>query len=176
MKKLVSLVLALVMIISCFTVSTVFASDEIKVLINGTSLTMDQAPVIVNDRTLVPLRAIFEGLGATVTWDDATKTATGIKDGKEIKISIDSTIAFVGGKLVSLDVPAQIVGSRTMVPVRFISESLGCKVDWDGATKTVIITSNNALVPKFQIPNTVVGRRAITTASIILLVLTLERI
>jgi len=141
MKKLVSLVLALVMIISCFTVSTVFASDEIKVLINGTSLTMDQAPVIVNDRTLVPLRAIFEGLGATVTWNDATKTATGVKDGKEIKISIDSTIAFVGGKLVSLDVPAQIVGSRTMVPVRFISESLGCRVDWDGATKTVIITS-----------------------------------
>ena len=140
MKKLVSLVLILVMVASCFSCVT-FADDEIKIMLNGKALTMDQTPVIIDGRTLVPLRAIFEGLGAQVFWNDATKTATGIKDGKEIKIAIDSTTAFVGSKMVSLDVPAQIISSRTMVPVRFISESLGCKVDWDGTTKTVTITN-----------------------------------
>ena len=140
MKKLVSLILVFAMLVTCFS-CVAFAEDEIKIMLNGKALTMDQPPVIVDSRTLVPLRAIFEGLGATVTWDDSTKTATGIKDGKEIKITIDNTVAKVDGKDVTLDVPAQIISSRTMVPVRFISESLGCKVDWDGNTRTVIIES-----------------------------------
>ena len=140
MKKLVSMILALAMIISCFS-CVAFADDEIKITLNGSYLTMDQNPIIVDGRTLVPLRVIFEGLGAKVSWDDATKTATGTKDGKEIKITIDNTVAKVDGKDVTLDVPAQIVNARTLVPVRFISESLGASVAWNGDTKTVTITS-----------------------------------
>jgi len=140
MKKLLAIMLCLAMVVSCFSFS-VFAEDEISIIINGQKLTMDQPPIIVEGRTLVPLRAIFEGLGAQVSWDDTTKTATGIKDGKEIKITINNTVAKVDGKDVTLDVPAQIVNSRTLVPVRFISESLGCKVDWNGETRTVIIAS-----------------------------------
>ncbi|MBE7053557.1 MAG: hypothetical protein E7391_04700 [Ruminococcaceae bacterium] len=141
MKKVISVLLALIMTLSCFFCVNVFADEGIKVIINKKALTMDQMPVIVNGRTLVPLRAIFEALGATVGWDDATKTATGVLDDTTVSLQIDNTNAKVNGKDVTLDVPAQIVGSRTLVPVRFISESLGCKVDWDGATKTVIIES-----------------------------------
>ena len=144
MKKIISLVLCLVMLVSCFSFSA-FADDEISIIINGKKLTMDQNPVIIDGRTLVPVRAIFEGLGAQVEWDDSVKTAIGKRDGKEIKIQINNTIAKVNGAGVTLDVPAQLINSRTMVPVRFISEALGEKVDWDDATKTVIITSNNVL-------------------------------
>ena len=145
MKKILSLLLCVVMVLSCFTF-TAFANDEISIIINGKKLTMDQNPVIVDGRTLVPLRAIFEGLGASVTWDDSTKTAIGNKDGKEIRIQINNTVAFVDGKDVTLDVGAQLINSRTLVPVRFISEALGEKVDWDGNTKTVIITSEEKVL------------------------------
>ena len=124
MKKVISVLLALIMTLSCFFCVNVFADEGIKVIINKKALTMDQMPVIVNGRTLVPLRAIFEGLGASVEWDDATKTATGIKDGKEIKITINNTTAFVDGSAVTLDVPAQIVNSRTLVPMRKIFEEM----------------------------------------------------
>ena len=141
MKKIISLAMTLVMLVSCFACVTVFADDAIKVIIDGKNLTMDQPPVLKDGRTLVPLRAIFEALGAKVSWDDATKCATGTKDGKEIKITIDNTVAKVDGKDITLDVPAQIVNARTLVPVRFISESLGASVAWNGDTKTVTITS-----------------------------------
>ncbi|MBE7054372.1 MAG: hypothetical protein E7391_08935 [Ruminococcaceae bacterium] len=138
MKKVLALILSFMMIVSCFS-CIVFADNEIKITLNGTALTMDQPPIIVEGRTLVPVRAIFEALGATVTWDDATKTATGVLGGTTVSLQINNTQAKVNGLDVTLDVPAQIVNSRTLVPVRFISESLGCKVDWDDATKTVII-------------------------------------
>ncbi|MBE7053618.1 MAG: hypothetical protein E7391_05010 [Ruminococcaceae bacterium] len=145
MKKIISLVLCLVMLVSCFSFSA-FAQDEISIIINGKKLTMDQNPVIIDGRTLVPVRAIFEGLGAQVEWDDSVKTAIGKRDGKEIKIQINNTVAKVNGADITLDVPAQLINSRTMVPVRFISEALGEKVDWDGNTKTVIITSEEKVL------------------------------
>lgn len=140
MKKLLCLALSVMMIVSCFACVTAFA-DDIKITIDGKNLTMDQPPVLKDSRTLVPLRAIFEALGATVSWDDATQTAKGVKDGKEIKITINDTTAYVDGKATTLDVPAQLINSRTLVPVRFISESLGAKVEWIDATQTVVITS-----------------------------------
>ncbi|MBE7054374.1 MAG: hypothetical protein E7391_08945 [Ruminococcaceae bacterium] len=140
MKRFLSLILSVAMILSCFS-CIAFADGEIKITLNGTTLTTDQPPIIVEGRTLVPVRVIFEALGATVTWDDSIKTATGVLDGTTVSLQINNTVAKVNGKDVTLDVPAQIVNSRTLVPVRFISESLGCKVDWDDATKTVIIES-----------------------------------
>ena len=140
MKKTLSLILCFIMIISCFSCVS-FADSEIKIIVDGNALTMDQNPIIVEGRTLVPLRAIFEALGAKVEWDDATKTATGVLGATTVSLQINNTVAKVNGKDVTLDVPAQIVNSRTLVPVRFISESLGCKVDWEDATKTVTIAS-----------------------------------
>lgn len=140
MKKLVSILLCAIMLMSTFVCTSVFA-DSIKVVINGENLKMDQPPVLESDRTLVPMRAIFEALGAKVSWNNDTETATGVKNGKEIKITINNTTAYVDGKAVTLDVPARLINDRTLVPVRFISESLGQKVDWDNDTETVIITT-----------------------------------
>ena len=113
--------------------------NGISVTLNGERIDFDQPPVIVNDRTLVPLRAIFEALGATVAWDDNTRTVTAKKDSMFISLAIGSDKLYVNDKEITLDVPAQIVNDRTLVPVRAISESFGCKVDWNGDTRTVII-------------------------------------
>ncbi len=114
-------------------------ADEIAVKFNGEWMTFDVPPMLMNDRTMVPLRAIFEALGATVTWDDATQTATGIRNGKEVSVTIGSNRAMVGGNMVSIDQSAALVNDRTLVPLRFVSESYGANVEWDDASQTVFI-------------------------------------
>lgn len=147
MKKLVSIILTVVLVMSLCTFSSVLADDGINVTIDGKAQTYDVMPVIVDSRTLVPMRGIFEALGAEITWDDATKTVTGKKGDVIVELQIGNTVAKLNGKDITLDVPASIVSSRTMVPVRFISESLGCSVDWIGDTKTVVISSKEKLAP-----------------------------
>lgn len=100
----------------------------------------DQFPMIVDDGfTFIPVRAVAETLGADVEWDADNFQAIIEKDGSEIVIPIDSDYAFVDGDAELLDCPSQIINNRTMVPLRFVSESLGCTVDWDGETRTVLI-------------------------------------
>lgn len=86
------------------------------------------------------LRVISESLGAKVDWNGDTREVTIDKDGSVIKLTIDSDKAEVNGEAQSLDAPAVIKESRTFVPIRFISENLGWKVDWDGESYTVIIS------------------------------------
>ena len=120
------------------------AAPEVSVFLDGARINFpEQAPAIVNEKTLVPLRAIFEALGATVAWDDATKTVTAVRGQDTIKLSIGDTKLYKNGEVAyELDVPAQIMGSGfTMVPVRAISESFGCKVDWVAALRAVVITA-----------------------------------
>jgi len=114
----------------------------ISVRLNSKKVYFDQLPVIDNDRTLVPVRAIFEALGAEVTWDGITRTVTAIKDGKTVSLVIDDVNATVNGETEVLDVPAKIIGDRTMVPVRFIAQSFGAEVSWDAPGRTVVITTN----------------------------------
>ena len=142
MKKVLSMLLVVVMAMSMISVSSVFAAD-INVTIDGKAQNYDVMPVIENGRTLVPMRAIFESLGASVQWDDATKTVTGTKGSTSVVLTIGNAVAKVNNADTTLDVPAKILDGRTLVPVRFISETLGCKVNWDDATKTVIIATNS---------------------------------
>ena len=118
------------------------AEDNISITIDGQAKVFDVMPVLINDRTMVPLRGIFETLGAEVGWDDATWTVTATKGETTVVLQIDNKTAKVNGKEIELDVPATLVSERTMVPVRFVSESLGCKVDWIDETQTVVITSH----------------------------------
>lgn len=113
--------------------------DLIKVSVDGDYLSFDQPPILANERTLVPFRAIFEKLGASVDWDGKTQTVTAVKGETEITLKIGESAIYVNGEKKELDVASQIVNDRTLVPVRAISESLGCEVGWDGDTKTVII-------------------------------------
>ncbi|MDI9449250.1 MAG: copper amine oxidase N-terminal domain-containing protein [Pelotomaculaceae bacterium] len=112
----------------------------VRVILNGRTLQFDVPPIIENDRTLVPLRVIFEALGAGVEWDGATQTVRAERDGTIIKLVIGGK-AYVNDQPVELDVPAKIVNDRTLVPLRFVSEALGCRVEWFGDSMTVSITS-----------------------------------
>lgn len=114
-------------------------SKDPRVLVDGSSVPMDTAPVNVEGRLLVPVRAIGEALGATVEWDAVNRTAILTLNGKVVKIQVDSQEALVNGTPVKLDVPARIINNRVLVPLRFVGESFGAQVVWDSATRTVIV-------------------------------------
>lgn len=115
------------------------ASAEILVKLNGEFLIFDQPPVIVDDRTLVPFRTIFESLGASVDWIAEERKVVAVRGDIQISLIIDSNILNKNGEEIKIDAPAKIVNDRTMVPARAISEALGASVDWDPVTRTVII-------------------------------------
>ena len=117
-------------------------AKDVSGMINDKDVIFDQPPIIENGRTLVPLRAIFEELGAVVDWDDSTKTANAEKDGVHISIQINSNNMYKNGSPIALDVPAKIVNGRTLVPARAIAESFNCDVLWDGDNKIVSITTS----------------------------------
>jgi hypothetical protein len=102
----------------------------------------DTDPIIENSRTLVPMRAIFEALGAEVEWDDTNKTAIARKDNTTISLKIDDNTAYINNESVELDVPAKIKNSRTLVPVRFIAESLNADVKWNDEGRAVLIKTS----------------------------------
>ncbi|MBQ6531321.1 MAG: haloacid dehalogenase-like hydrolase, partial [Clostridia bacterium] len=142
-KKLLSILAASAIAVSMLPASFA-ANDDIKVIVDGTELVIseeDTKPFVEDGRTLVPMRAIFEALGATVEWDDATKTVTGVSDSGSVEMQVGSDTIKINGNDVPVDVPAQIVDGRTVVPVRVISEGLNCDVDWSQETRTVIISS-----------------------------------
>ena len=114
--------------------------------VNGVSTEIDAgrgtAPVIVNDRTLVPIRAIIEAFGGSVSWDDSTKTVTLTINDDKIKLVINSKTAYLNNRAHTLDVSPAIINERTMLPIRFIAEGFNLGVAWEGDTKTVYIIRN----------------------------------
>jgi len=117
--------------------------SEISVELDGEQLEFDVPPMIVNDRTMVPFRAIFEALEMEVEWDDVNRVAIGENENFRIELPIGSYTAYVNGEPVALDSPAMIYGGRTLVPVRFIAEATGANVDWNPETQTVMISTTN---------------------------------
>lgn len=98
------------------------------------------APFIRNNSTLVPLRFVSEGLGAKVGWDEYSRVVTIEIDGKNVKLKIGTDEALVDGKSVKMPVAPEIVNESTMVPLRFVSETLGAKVEWENATRIITVT------------------------------------
>ncbi len=119
------------------------ALTGVGIYVDGEFLEFDVAPVIEEGRVLIPLRAVFESLGASVEWVSSTKTVIGQLDGITLSLQIGSKKAIVNGTEYTLDVPGKIVNGRTLVPLRFVSESFGADVKWDGNTKTVYVTSKD---------------------------------
>ena len=138
----------LIVLILSILVSTGASASNIEITINGALLHTDVAPRIINGRTLVPMRSIFEAMGAMVEWDGYTQTVTGTKDSKVIRLQIGNSKANINEVSVKLDTPATIINGRTFVPVRFIAESLGSKVNWDDKTRTVIINDEKINIEK----------------------------
>ena len=113
-------------------------AQPVTVIVNGQAMQFDQPPIVQGGRVFVPLRGIFENLGASVVYANGQINAT--SRGRSISLTIGSTQAIVDGRQVSLDAAPFVVGSRTLVPLRFVAESLGAAVNWNDATSTVRIT------------------------------------
>lgn len=147
--KNISFIVVIIVLISsilCNNSLIVLAEDlDIIVRVDGQHLNFDQPPVIINGRTMVPLRAIFERLGAIVNWEAPTNTITANKEETSIILKVGDTIAYVNSEVKTLDSPPVIIGERTLVPVRFISETLGGEVRWDSIVRIVDITTSETL-------------------------------
>jgi hypothetical protein len=115
----------------------------IEVVVNEEKVVFDVPPRILNGRTLIPVRSVFESLGAEVLWDESAKTVTILKEAKSIKLKVESNWVHVDEKQVEIDIPVSIINGRTMVPVRFIAEELGFEVTWDGEKRVVFIKTEN---------------------------------
>lgn len=140
-KKLLMVALMLMLILS-FALTIVFANEDIAVTIDGQAVVFaDQQPVIIDGRTLVPVGGVFDALGFVPTWEGAIQTATLTRDDFTIVITIGSSTFTTNNVAHTLDVPAQIIGGRTMLPIRAVLESVRYTLEWDGATRTVIIKS-----------------------------------
>jgi len=119
----------------------------VHVFVDGQPVGFDVPPQIDNGRVLVPLRGVFERLGATVAWDDRTQTVLAQRGSTSVALVIGHTQAMIDGQPAAMDVPAMLVAGRTMVPLRFVSQALGATVNWNAATSTVTIASNGAAAP-----------------------------
>ena len=153
MPPIVSVILTIAMVFTLLGAFTVRADEDFTLTmqidnpvmtVNGTEQEIDEGngttPVIVNERTLVPIRAIIEAMGGTVGWEAETKTAT-LNYGKDkIDLVIDSKTAYLNDEPNELDTAPAIINDRTMLPIRFIAESFKFDVKWDGDTQTITIT------------------------------------
>ena len=149
--SIIALILSIVLLSAC---SAEASSDVVvsltlnntKMQVNGVETSIDEgrdtAPVIVNDRILVPIRAIIEIFGGNVVWDGITKTIDLSIDNQNIVLRIGNNIAFVNGRSETLDVPPEVINERVMLPIRFVAEGFNFGVAWDSETKTVSIISN----------------------------------
>ncbi len=141
-RKLSSLFVVLLVLVALLVMLPVSASaaDDITVVLNGEKLEFDVPPMLMNDRTMVPMRAIFEALDTTVYWSEFNETVSAYSaTSGSIILPIGDTTATVNGEAYELDQPAVLVDGRTLVPIRFVAESLGATVSWDDATQTVTI-------------------------------------
>ncbi len=160
-EKLIAMIF--IMLLTCLPNTAGVMAEEISVVLDGERLGFDTAPVMEGDRVLVPMRAIFENLGADVVWDNDTRTAGAVQYYRDNDASVRESVAIsiggadmvravdtIGGdgieygarETVHLDAPAKIYGERTLVPLRAVAEAFGAEVQWNGNTQTVTVTSD----------------------------------
>lgn len=145
-KILLLFVLASLRVLAC----DVPAHADVPIVnLNGQTLNFDVPPTIENGRVMVPMRTIFEALGAQVAWDATSSSVYATSGTTTIKLEIGGQ-AFINGAPTTLDAPAEIVDGRTLVPLRFVSEALNATVAWDGTNQTVTIVRPAPLIT----PNT----------------------
>ena len=143
-----SVSIALALGASTLAVSLPAMAQGINVFVNGNTVNFGGVPpTSQGGRVLVPLRGVFEALGAVVDYNAGTRTIDALRGDTRLKITLGSTIAFVNDQPVRLEVPAQTSLGRTLVPLRFVGEALGAQVQWDAGQRAVIITSPEVVNP-----------------------------
>ncbi len=167
--------LIIVFVLFLFTTIGNAEYHDIVVKINDQPIETDVAPTIIEGRTLVPFRAIFEALGAEVEWDGEKERVIGKRGDTNITLHVDNELAIINDSQKYLDVPPTIIDGRTMVPTRFIAESLGAEVEWDGSKRVVdIYTDTEPVDPSPEEPDDPIEepekREILSTSEIIELV------
>ncbi|MFR7510955.1 MAG: copper amine oxidase N-terminal domain-containing protein [Muribaculaceae bacterium] len=137
MKKILSVIcLTGIMCVNTF-------ASGIAVYVNNSKVNFSQPPVVENGATLVPVRGLLEKLGATVDWDKESETVVASLGASTVKMVIGSKTAYVDNKIVPLTVAPKIINGATMIPLRFVSENMGLKVDWNSGSKTIKVTDDS---------------------------------
>ena len=111
----------------------------VRIIVNGRDLAFDVPPVIEDGRTLVPVRVIFEALGANIEWDNDTKTVTAVKGRTKVVMQVGDAYIKINKKIVKLDAPPVIKDGRALVPARAVAEAFDAAVNWDGIYQIVTI-------------------------------------
>lgn len=124
-------------------VASVASAQGISVTVDGQPVRFDNGgPRSMDGRVLVPLRGVFEKMGASVSWDSARRDVNASRNGKSMQLHIGDHDANVDGRILHMDVPAMIINGSTMVPIRFLSETLGAQVNWNESAQLVAISTN----------------------------------
>jgi len=140
MKKIISIVVCLLMMFGCINIS---AENEISVEVDANILEFDTPPVNIDGRVLVPVRAIYEAMDATVLWDAENKTVMSILGKDTVKMTIDNNTIYVNGEERTIDVAPRIINDRTMIPARAAAEAFDAKVNWNQEKRLVEILSRD---------------------------------
>lgn len=136
MKKIVLVIILLALLM--VSMPAVYATD-ISVYIDGSRYFFNPGPITQSGTTLVPMRQLFEVLGADVRWDEPSKTIIAKRDNTTIILKINSTTAYVNGDIYSLTIPPKLIRGITYIPLRFVGESLGDMIDYDDVNNSIII-------------------------------------
>jgi hypothetical protein len=140
-----------------FTTAIVLVIDQAAAQVDGFTYQLDQAPMIRDGRTMVPLRFIGEALGADIEWNDANRSVTYTKGQQAVVLTIDQPFALVNGIQTGLDTAPVIANGRTLVPLRFISEALGYTIHWEGISRTVTILGSDPVMEVPQVTDSALG-------------------
>jgi endonuclease YncB( thermonuclease family) len=139
-KRILPILLAICIVIGFAPVASADSAPP-SVFIDGNRITFEVPPQIVNGSTLVPMRKIFEELGAEIAWNPETRTVTATRGDTVIVYTIGETLARKNDEAISLSVPGVIIDGSTLVPLRFVGEALGATVGWEGNSRTITISS-----------------------------------
>lgn len=141
-KRGITVLLFMLVMIMGATGLTFAKEGPVTLKLNGIVVQTEVPPVMESNRTLIPARAFFEAMGGTVSWDKAREVVEVRLGMDTVQLTIGSRQAQVNSMEKTLDVPARIIQNRTMIPVRFVSECIGCTVGWDNATRTVSVATS----------------------------------
>lgn len=151
-KKIAAVTAAVVMLASSSAFAEQFHTyfnsfddlEQVNVIVDGVSIYSDVPPITIDGRTLVPIRAVSEALTAFVEWDEASETVYITKRSDVLSLKIGNEFIVKNGVEIPLDVPAQIINDRTLIPLRAVSEALSANVSWDETANTATITSKQS--------------------------------
>lgn len=153
MKKIFLLLVTLLLCFPAITACAATENDNLSIVlqidnqmmtVNGVAKEIDSGrntvPVVVNERTLLPARAVVEEMGGSVSWDEASQTSTFTYGTDKIDLTVGSRVAYFNGTARTIDVAPTVINDRTMLPIRFIGESFQFKVDWQEDEERIIIS------------------------------------